>query len=48
MLDGTLVGTLGADRTYTARDQTLKVNFGLVREDGEWRINSPPAGIDGG
>ncbi len=45
VLDGNLVGTLGADRTYTARDQTLRVNFGLIREDGEWRIDKPPPGL---
>lgn len=45
ILDGQLLGSLGPDRTYTARDQRLRVNFGLVRQDNEWRISSPPAGL---
>lgn len=44
-LAGTLVGTLGTDRTYTARDQPIRVNFGLVNENGQWRIDSPPRGL---
>ncbi|MCW2809927.1 MAG: lpqB [Friedmanniella sp.] len=42
---GRLVGSLGADRTYTARDQPLKLDFGMVQQDGEWRIDSPPPGL---
>lgn len=45
ILDGRLLGTLGPDRTYTARDQAWRVNFGLVQEDGEWRISTPPPGL---
>jgi hypothetical protein len=44
-LKGWLVGSLAPDRTYTAQDQELKVDFGLVREDGEWRISKPPKGL---
>ncbi|HEY6811085.1 MAG TPA: LpqB family beta-propeller domain-containing protein [Propionibacteriaceae bacterium] len=43
--DGWLVGSLGRDRTYTAGDRKLQHNFGLVRENGEWRINNPPPGL---
>lgn len=42
---GRLVGSLGQDRTYTARDQPLKLDFGMVQEGGEWRIDSPPPGL---
>jgi hypothetical protein len=44
-LDGRLVGSLSADRTYTAQDVPLRVDFGLVQEDGEWRISRPPKGL---
>lgn len=45
ILDGRLVGSLGPDRTYTARDKRWRVNFGMVKEHGEWRISTPPAGL---
>ncbi|HJV13112.1 MAG TPA: LpqB family beta-propeller domain-containing protein [Propionibacteriaceae bacterium] len=41
-LDGWLVGSLSPDRTYTAEDKELTHDFGMVEEDGEWRINKPP------
>ncbi len=44
-LEGRLVGSLARDRTYTAEDQELKFNFGLVQENGEWRIDQLPAGL---
>lgn len=44
-LTGTLVGSLSKDRTYTPQNRDLKVNFGLVKQDGEWRINEPPQGL---
>ena len=47
-LSGRLVGSLAKDRTFTARDQELEVNFQLVNENGEWRINNPPGGLHGG
>jgi Lipoprotein LpqB beta-propeller domain/Sporulation and spore germination len=40
-LDGWLVGSLGPDRTYTTKDRQLDHDFGLVKEDGEWRISKP-------
>ncbi|GAA3602285.1 LpqB family beta-propeller domain-containing protein [Microlunatus ginsengisoli] len=45
VLDATLIGTLGADRTYTARDRKVGIDFGLVKENGEWRIGKPPPGL---
>ena len=44
-LKGQLVGQLKADRTYVTRDTTLGVDFHLVRENGEWRIDKPPPGL---
>jgi Lipoprotein LpqB beta-propeller domain/Sporulation and spore germination len=44
-LKGQLVGQLKADRTYVARDQALQVDFPLVQENGEWRIDKPPPGL---
>lgn len=44
-LEGTRVGTLGADRTYTAVDEKLDLDLAVTREDGEWRINKPPRGL---
>lgn len=45
VLDGQLVGSLAPDRTYTAQHRPLKWDFGLVKEDGQWRISRPPAGL---
>lgn len=44
-LDATVVGELGPDRAYTARDERETYDFGLVRDGGEWRIGTPPAGL---
>ena len=44
-LEGRLVGSLDSDRTYTPQSQKLKVGFGLVQEDGQWRIDNPPPGL---
>ena len=44
-LAGKLVGSLGRDRTYAARDQDLSIDFDLVQEDGEWRINKLQPGL---
>jgi Lipoprotein LpqB beta-propeller domain/Sporulation and spore germination len=44
-LSGRLVGSLDKDRKYTARDRPLTVNFGLLQENGEWRIDQLPAGL---
>jgi Lipoprotein LpqB beta-propeller domain/Sporulation and spore germination len=44
--DGTLVGALASDRSFTARDEPFKWNFGLHQEeDGQWRIDNPPPGL---
>ena len=43
--DGWQVGSLGRDRSYAASDQNLKWNFGVVQENGEWRIGNPPPGL---
>ena len=40
-----VVGQLSRDRAYTARNDRVAVDFGLVREGGEWRISTPPAGL---
>lgn len=45
LLDGRLVGSLGPDRSFTAQDKAWRVNFGMVQENGEWRISTPPAGL---
>jgi Lipoprotein LpqB beta-propeller domain/Sporulation and spore germination len=44
-LNGRLVGSLGKDRTYTAEDQPLNVDFGLKEENGEWRIDRLQPGL---
>lgn len=45
VLEGRLTGILDSNRSYTARDEQLRVDFGLVQEDGQWRISSPPQGL---
>jgi hypothetical protein len=45
VLDGRLIGVLDKNRSYTAKDTELRIPFGLVKEDGEWRIGKPPAGL---
>ena len=46
MLDGT-TGRLAGLRPdlHRAATRRSKVNFGLVQEDGEWRIDKPPPGL---
>ena len=45
-LEGRLIGVLDGNRSYTAKDTVLHgVDFGLVKEDGEWRISKPPRGL---
>ena len=39
------VGVVASDRAYSASGKPLTVPFTLVREDGEWRIDQPPAGL---
>jgi hypothetical protein len=45
VLDGTLEGSLGPDRSYTAQSSARRWNFGVAKEDGQWRISTPPAGL---
>jgi hypothetical protein len=40
-----LTGSLAADRTYRAQNKPAEEDFGLVRENGEWRIDRPPEGL---
>jgi Lipoprotein LpqB beta-propeller domain/Sporulation and spore germination len=41
-----LVGTLGADGAFDAAGEGMwSHNFGLAKEDGEWRISTPQSGI---
>ena len=44
-MDVQLVGSLAADRTYTAETRRLRWDFNVVQEDGQWRINRPPRGL---
>lgn len=45
VLRGRLEGALGPDRTYTAQNRALTVDFGVVKENGQWRISKPPPGL---
>jgi hypothetical protein len=45
ILEGLLIGRLDSNRSYTAKDIPLHVDFGVVKEDGEWRISKPPKGL---
>jgi len=44
-LDGTLVGSLGKDRTYVSRNLQWVRDLALAKENGQWRIANPPAGL---
>ncbi len=44
-LRGRTLGTLAADRSYRARSEAFDQTFTLARQDGEWRISTPPAGL---
>lgn len=44
-LNGRLVGSLGRDRTYTPQSRSLTIDFGVVEENGQWRISTPPKGL---
>jgi len=44
-LNALLIGTLDPDRSYTAQDTRLHVDFKLTKEDGQWRIGDPPSGL---
>jgi hypothetical protein len=41
-LTGQLIGELKGDRAYLARDEKLRYDFGLIKENGEWRIDKAP------
>lgn len=41
----TLTGALAEDRTYSPSNKKLRVDFGLTRENGQWRISRPPEGL---
>ncbi|MFT3886609.1 MAG: LpqB family beta-propeller domain-containing protein [Arachnia sp.] len=43
--DGKLLGTLDEHGSLTSTDEAFSFEFGLVKEDGEWRIGSPPDGL---
>jgi Lipoprotein LpqB beta-propeller domain/Sporulation and spore germination len=45
IFDGWQVGTLGRDRSYAVSDRDLKWDFGVIQENGEWRIGNPPPGL---
>jgi hypothetical protein len=45
VLDGSLEGALGPDRSYTAKNEKHRWSFGMVKEDGQWRIGTPPPGL---
>ena len=41
-----LVGTVGADGAFGAAGEGMwSHDFGLLKEDGEWRLSTPPAGV---
>lgn len=42
---GQQVGTLDADGRFTAGGGALQHDFGLVEDDGQWRIGNPPEGV---
>lgn len=44
-LEAALRGTLDADGVYTEVSGGHRQDFGLVREDGQWRISHPPDGL---
>jgi hypothetical protein len=45
ILDALLIGKLDDHRSYTAKDTRLRHDFKLTKEDGQWRIGNPPAGL---
>ena len=45
ILDALLIGKLDDHRSYTAKDTRLRHDFKLTKENGEWRIGNPPAGL---
>jgi Lipoprotein LpqB beta-propeller domain/Sporulation and spore germination len=45
ILNAQLIGTLDPNRSYTAQDRRRVFDFGLTKEDGQWRIGKPPRGL---
>ena len=45
VLDGTLQASLGPDRSYTAQNTARRWTFSMVKEEGQWRISTPPPGL---
>ncbi len=44
-IDGLLLGRLDSGGHYTAANDTFTFDFGVVEENGQWRIGTPPAGL---
>ncbi|MDR1852004.1 MAG: GerMN domain-containing protein [Propionibacteriaceae bacterium] len=45
VLSATLVGSVDARGTFAPEGAAAEHAFGLVKEDGEWRISAPPDGL---
>lgn len=45
VLSATRTGVLGADGAYQPSSGELVQNFGMVKENGQWRIGNPPDGL---
>lgn len=44
-LQAPLAGRILADGSYESTGSQLNLDFGLVKESGEWRISKPPSGL---
>lgn len=44
-IDGQLLGRLDSGGHYTAANDSFTFDFGVVEENGQWRIGTPPAGL---
>ncbi len=44
-IEGTTIGTLDPSGRFTSAPASMDFTFDLVREDGQWRIRSAPAGL---
>jgi hypothetical protein len=44
-LNGTQVGSMERDRTYTVKNVHMDYDFVLSDENGQWRIDNPPPGL---
>lgn len=45
LLQGTLLGEIDDADRFQPRGEPLRHDFGLVEEDGQWRISNPPDGV---